>query len=182
MTSGEFATTQFCAGADLAVQLLTTPAAAQGTDPVTLQIEIKNQGPSPATEVLVRVRVPTGSTLTLTQPGAWDCTATVEELQCKRSLIPVGETSPIEVTLTPPFGASSIPITAELTAETPDPDSSNNGVTLPLGNAAPVTEKLLGGGLSCGLAGRTDTQSARTAFGAALGALLLAFARRRQRV
>lgn len=156
ITQGEFGTTQFCASADLSIQLTPTPAQAQATDPVSLQIDVRNNGPSPATDAQLVLRVPAGSTLQQMQPGGWDCAIAGTELTCKRGLIASGESSPLVVSLTPPLAAADIPLHAEVTADTPDLDRSNNTADLPVGNASPISEKLAGGGLSCAM-----TQSPR---------------------
>ena len=181
VTSGEFGTSQFCGGADLSVAIVATPAQAQALDPVTLQIAVQNHGPSPAADAQVHLQVAPGTTLTQKQPGDWDCTIAGEELLCKRTLLTASETSSFQVSLTPPLSASDIPITARVTADTPDLDTSNNTAVLSLGNTTPVVEKIVGGGVSCSAALGPSAPVTGAPFALGLGALLFAFARRRTR-
>ncbi len=181
VAQGEFGTSQFCAAADLAVQIVPTPAQAVEDMPVSVQLDVRNNGPSPAADVQIVLSVPAGSTLQQMQPGGWACTISGDTLTCTRSLIGAGESSPIVVSLTPPLGAAQVPLHAEVTADTPDLDKTNNVADLPLNNEAPISEKLAGGGLSCTQApGRSAPASgASGAVALLLGALLTALARRR---
>lgn len=181
VTQGEFGTSQFCASADVSVQIVPTPAQAQALDPVTLQLDVRNNGPSPAADVQIRLRVPAGSSLQQMQPGGWSCTISGEELTCKLSQLAAGESSPIVVSLTPPLSARELPLRAEITADSPDLDSSNNTAELLLTNAGPISEKLAGGGLSCALSqGRAaPAAGAHGTLALLLSALLAAVARRR---
>ena len=172
---------QFCASADLSVQLVPTPAQAQALEPVTLQIDVRNSGPSPAADVEVHLRIPAGSSLQQMQPGGWACTIAGEELTCKLSQLSGGESSPILVSLTPPLNATEIPLRAEVSADSPDLDRGNNTTELLLPNSGPISEKLAGGGLSCTLVKDRTAPSAHGFLALLLGALVTAFARRRPR-
>ena len=103
------------------------PVAAGGT--LTYTVQVKNNGPSFASNVNVNTTLPAGSSFVSASGAGWTC-FTNTTVQCAAQSSPVGLNSPITITVTAPANAGPITASTSVSAATPDPTSSNNSASV----------------------------------------------------
>jgi len=115
--------------ADLAVTITGSPdpVAAGGT--LTYTVQVKNNGPSFASNVNVNTSLPAGASFVSATGAGWTC-FTNTTVQCAAQSSPVGSNSAITITVTAPANAGPITASTSVSAATPDPTSSNNSASV----------------------------------------------------
>ena len=179
--SGIFAGAPLCAVADLSVQLSAMPSQASRLDPFTLQVSVRNSGPSRTGGIVVPLELPSGVHLTGFSADGWDCTASPQSLRCSLSLLAVDTQASFSATVTPALAAQTLSFAATVSAPSSDPQADNNRATLTVRNSDPLEIRFAGGGYGCQLSPRsTSGHPTGWAFGLALALLpLLRGVRRR---
>lgn len=127
-------TTPVTPGADLTISKSTNPAPAIAGEPVTFTVQVRNLGPSLATNPSWTDVLPQGFLVTGgNQPGAWTCATSAGNTTRGCSLtgdLAVGATVNFTIqAMVPSNGPNSIgdvTNTATVTSDTPDPVSANN--------------------------------------------------------
>ncbi len=134
------------ATADLAVAMTASPSPVPVLGSVTYQITATNNGPNPATGVVLTDTLPAG-TVFASIDDLTDCVVSNGTLTCNYSALGVGSTQIVNLILVPlavPSGAGTFDNTVSVTANETDPNLSNNsatqtvqvtGATLPGGGA-----------------------------------------------
>lgn len=175
-------------GPDLSIRV-TESTAPDGTS-VLYTIDVHNSGPGAADGATVTYTIPEGSTVKDVDAGqGWSCMVVERTLTCTRTEpIPVGDASPIKLTVIPPMGATTIPLDISVKGTDgngqplADPNPADNTISR---NTAIDQFKLAGGGFSCDCSvpgsGHGEGQAGTTALVAllALGGYLVT--RRRHR-
>jgi MYXO-CTERM domain-containing protein len=150
--SGLFAGAPLCAVADLSVSLSATPEQASRLTPFTLQVRVRNQGPSRTGNIVVPLELPAGVRLTSFAATGWDCTASSGQLRCTLPLLASGEESSFTATVTPALGQSSLRFVVSASAPSTDPQPADNTATLTVNNNDPLDIRFAGGGFGCSVA------------------------------
>jgi uncharacterized repeat protein (TIGR01451 family)/fimbrial isopeptide formation D2 family protein len=122
--------------ADLSIAKTHSGVGTVGED-VVFTLQVANAGPSTAREVTVSDTLPDGLGFVSFDADGWTCAATGQQLDCAlNSTLAAGSVAeplaapPIRVTVTVLAGAfPQVDNTATVTAETPDPDDSDNSST-----------------------------------------------------
>ena len=134
------------ATADLAVAITASPSPAPVLGSVTYQITVTNNGPNPATGVVLTDALPAG-TVFASIDDLTDCVVSNGTLTCGYSSLAVGSPQVVNLILVPlavPSGAGTFDNTASVAANETDPNLANNsatqtvqvtGATLPGGGA-----------------------------------------------
>ncbi|MGH8036289.1 MAG: SdrD B-like domain-containing protein [Stenotrophomonas sp.] len=133
-------TTAVTAGADLLLSKSVAPAPAAAGSVVTYTLTVRNDGPSPATGVVVSDPLPTGFVITGgTAPAGWTCTSdsanSVRTCNLAGSFTPGAQASITITAQVPSTGTNSsgtVSNTATVSATTPDPVPANNAGTVGL--------------------------------------------------
>ena len=121
------------ASADLAVAMTASPSPVPVLGSVTYQITVTNNGPSPATGVVLTDPIP-ANTVFASIDDLTDCAVTSGTLTCNFGSVAVGAGSAITVNLmlvplAVPAGAGTFDNTATVTANEFDPTLANNTAT-----------------------------------------------------
>lgn len=127
-------TTAVTAGADLLLSKSVSPAPAAAGSVVTYTLTVRNDGPSPATGLVVRDPLPTGFVITGgTAPAGWTCSSdtdnSVRTCSLAGNFAPGAQASITITAQVPTTGTNSsgtVSNTAQVTATTPDPVPANN--------------------------------------------------------
>ncbi|HRI48677.1 MAG TPA: MYXO-CTERM sorting domain-containing protein [Pseudomonadota bacterium] len=150
-------------GPDLALKVTENKDSIDTSIKYTLQVTNLGEGPAPGAKVVYQI--PPGATVVTVEPGAgWTCTTAPSETEqgtvtCLwNSTLPVGDATPIVITVRPPAGATSLPVQAFTDGVDAqggvlfDPDRSNNSVS-ESSTVDPV--RFSGGGCGCKMPGTT---------------------------
>ncbi|AUX21886.1 uncharacterized protein SOCEGT47_023820 [Sorangium cellulosum] len=118
-------------GADLAIALTDAPDPVSPGAQLTYTIEVSNEGPEDASDVVVTTALPAGASLVSAAGADWTCSASAEEIVCRRAALAAGASASIAATvvapaLEAPAVAGEIESTAKVTAAEHDPEPANN--------------------------------------------------------
>lgn len=122
------------ASADLAIVKTHPAARVRVGDPTTFTLQVTNNGPSTAVDVVVTDTLPAGLTYVSHQATGWTCAASSPTISCALNgdLLP-GAAPPINVTATVTAAAyPQVVNSAEVSSTTPDPVDPNNTTTDPV--------------------------------------------------
>ena len=117
--------------ADVAVAMTASPSPVAVLGSVTYQITLTNNGPSPATGVVLTDTLPVG-TLFASIDDLTDCAVSNGALTCNFTSIAAGNSPTVNLILVPlavPSGEGTFTNTATVTANEPDPALPNNSAT-----------------------------------------------------
>lgn len=150
-------------GPDLALKVTENKDSIDTSIQYTLQVTNLGEGAAQGAKVVYQI--PPGATVLKVEPGAgWSCTTAPSETEqgtvtCLWSgTLPVGDATPIVITVRPPAGATSLPVQAFTDGVDAqggvlfDPDRSNNTVS-ESSTVDPV--RFSGGGCGCKMPGTT---------------------------
>ena len=142
--------------ADVAVTMTALPSPVAVLGSVTYQITLTNNGPSPATGLVLTDTLPVG-TLFASIDDLTDCALSNRVLTCNFASLGAGSSTAVNLILVPltvPSDAGTFNNTATVAASEPDPALSNNSAT----QTVQVTgANLSGGGALRNLAGFSNT-------------------------
>ena len=129
--------------ADLTLDITSIPNPAPPQTPITYNLTVSNRGPGQAGGASFSFNIPTGGTvLPITPPAGWTCSAPTTTVDCVYNMaVPPGALSPVQITVLPPAGATTVNSSATVAARgAVDPDSANNTATndTPIGNFPPA--------------------------------------------
>ena len=101
---------------------ISPPTNAQLGQPATFGVNVANAGPSTATQTIVTVPVPPGTTFTSGPPG---CTLATGVVSCAVGTLAPGATTTLPLVFTPQV-SGSVALTASVTQNEPDTQPGNN--------------------------------------------------------
>ncbi|WP_437592796.1 hypothetical protein [Sorangium sp. So ce1000] len=118
-------------GADLAISQTASPDPVSPGAQLTATIDVSNEGPGDAHDVVVTSVLPTEASFVSASGTGWTCDRADEELVCRRAALAARESSSIAVTLvaptlTPPTVEEEIESTAKVSSSEYDPAPENN--------------------------------------------------------
>jgi uncharacterized repeat protein (TIGR01451 family) len=121
-------TTLNAASADLSVTATSSPDEPSINEDVTVTLTVVNSGPSLALDVNATITLPDNATLVSVDPG--DCGTGDGELFCPLGDLEEGASTTVRIVLGAPEVAASLVLSAVITSEVSDPDTSDNTVTV----------------------------------------------------
>jgi uncharacterized repeat protein (TIGR01451 family) len=127
-------TSVLCAQADLSIGMTDSPdPMILGTD-LTYTIIVRNDGPNPASNVIVTDSLPANMTFqAILAPDDWQCTVpeagTTGPISCAKSSVASAESSTFTIAVKP-AAAGVITNTASIAGREPDPNPVNNFVSV----------------------------------------------------
>ncbi|MBN6149225.1 DUF11 domain-containing protein [Xanthomonas sp. AmX2] len=150
-------TTAVSAGADLTISKSATPAPAVSGQPVTFNLQIRNEGPSAAVNPRFTDALPTGFVITGgTAPAGWTCSNSGGDTSRTCSLagsLANGATADFTIVATVPASGTnssgSVTNSATVSADTPDPNGPTLGTD---NNTGSVTFSVLADGADLSMA------------------------------
>ncbi|MDX6557219.1 MAG: hypothetical protein QOF72_268, partial [Blastocatellia bacterium] len=116
------------ASANLAITKTASPNPATSLANVTYRIIVTNNGPSPATNVIVTDPLPMGPLLVSVIPSQGSCGGTTT-ITCNLNSIANGAAAIVNITITPQT-AGQLSNTASVAANESDPDANDNSTTI----------------------------------------------------
>ncbi|OYN96869.1 hypothetical protein CGZ96_11275 [Enemella evansiae] len=136
-------TTEVTGSADLSISKVADRATFTAGQPVGWTLTARNDGPSTATGVQVTDQLPAGLTgVTATLPDGTACQISGGTVTCPLGVLGVGETRQIQIsaTLAADYAESSLPNSAQISGQTPDPDEGDNtsSISTPVDTSADV--------------------------------------------
>lgn len=171
---------------DLQMRVTVAPTPTTSGQPVTFILSTNNNGPNPASNVSVVFDLPAKTSVVGTPSGdGWQCSVdqTARRLTCTRAALDRGAAPDITITVLPDFGDTSVVGSARVSADSPDPDDTNNSdtavATINFDPTAYRKAGLAGGGFGCSQVPGGTTSGTGLA-GALLAAALLLVRRREQ--
>jgi aldose sugar dehydrogenase len=123
--------------ANLAISKTASPNPATSQASLTYRIVVTNNGPSPATNVIVNDPLPVGPALNSAIPSQGSCGGSTT-VTCNLNSIASGATAFVNITITPP-APGQLTNTANVTAAETDPDTSDNSMTIQTTVNAPAS-------------------------------------------
>lgn len=93
---------------------------------MTLNLRALNNGPSPATNVVVSGTLPAGASFRRYSGTGWKCGPSGSGGACTLSTLNVGEAPDLNVTVKAPVSVGKITLPVNVTFDSTDPDTSNN--------------------------------------------------------
>jgi hypothetical protein len=126
---------------------------------MTILVQVGNDGPSAATNVRFEMQFPSEGTLANWQstPTGATCTTAPGKISCSLSRVEVGVGWTVTGAGALPYHGQALQISATVTSDTPDPNSSNNTFAMSLsglGTGLPKVSGTSGGGCQIGSRGR----------------------------
>jgi uncharacterized repeat protein (TIGR01451 family) len=117
--------------ADLSLTGGDSPDPAFPGETLTYSLTVTNQGPNPATGVVLTDSLPAGLTLTAATPGQGTCNS-VNPVSCNLGTLASGQSVPVTITATINLTTSdgTLVDTANVSSGVTDPSSANNTVTM----------------------------------------------------
>jgi len=116
--------TASAAAADLAITK-TAVSSVQAGGSLLYTIGVANNGPDPATNVLIIDTLPAGTTFTGMNSGPWNCALSGNQIQCTGTAF-AGSTTSILITVNAPAQGGAITNIVEISASEADPNPTNN--------------------------------------------------------
>ncbi|WP_437993547.1 hypothetical protein [Sorangium sp. So ce145] len=118
-------------GADLAITQTAAPDPVSPGAQLTMTIDVANEGPGDASDVVVSSVLPDGASLASASGTGWTCDLAGGELVCRRASLAARESSSIAVTmvaptLLPPTVDEEIESSAKVSSSEHDPAPENN--------------------------------------------------------
>lgn len=110
---------------DLAVAISVDPVAPDVGQPVTITLDVTNNGPDDGTGVVVVFPIPPGIDVTSVVPSQGACTVTASEVTCDLGTVPVGTMPNIEIIGTR-LDPGPVTVTATVDGDQLDPSPDNN--------------------------------------------------------
>lgn len=110
-------------GADLSIGK-TAPATVSAGAAFSYTLQVDNAGPDPAENLVLTDPLPSGASFVSASGSGWSCSASGGTLTCTRSSLAVGTGPAITVNLTAPDAIGTFATTANVVADTGDPDGS----------------------------------------------------------
>ena len=162
----------FCSGADLGVTLTVSPTMITGRTEISYTVAVTNQGPSPASGLTVSLTLPATAQIQEAQGDGWTCTISEATMSCTRLSLAAKVSSSLTVSALPPLSVTASLATAQVSADSVDPNLLNNINQASLDITDPLYPRGLGGGLACQL--RTAVWARSALGGAARSATALA--------
>ena len=114
------------ADADLALSKIDSPDPVTAGSNLTYTITVMNNGPNPASDVIVTDTLPAGVVFVSSSASQGSCSGT-STVTCNLGTINNGASATVTLLITPTT-AATLSNTASVTSSVPDPDSSNNSV------------------------------------------------------
>lgn len=111
--------------ADVGVTITDNPDPVAPGSPLTYTLDVSNDGPDTATDVTVVQTLPDGVTFVSADPSQGTCTQQGQVLSCDLGNVAPGATPAIDVTVVP-IADGVLTTVATVSANEPDPDTSNN--------------------------------------------------------
>ncbi len=136
--------------ADLALTGAVTPATATSGAPIQYHLTVANQGPSPATNVILSQGLPAGLSGVTATAGQGSCSPG-PPVACSLGTIAAGQSAQVTVAALVTITQGTLVSTANVASSVADPGPGNNAVTLTsnvLGNTAPSADVALTGSAS----------------------------------
>ncbi len=177
--SGLFGGAPLCAVADVAIRLGAMPSQAVRLEPFTLQVSVRNHGPSRTGGLSVPLELPPGVRLIGFSATGWDCTASTQSLLCRRSILSVDEQADFSATVTPALSAGQLLFGASVHSPASDPQPDNNRAALTVINGDPLDIRFAGGGIGCSLSSAASASRSHGGLAGLLFLLVLSARRRR---
>ena len=118
--------------ADVAIIKSVSPATPVAGDPATFTLTVFNNGPSDATGIDVNDPLPAGLTNPVVTPATGACSIVLGTVQCSIASLASGQNTTIDITGTVDASAAGTTLsnTATVSANEPDPDTTNNSSTV----------------------------------------------------
>ncbi len=117
------------ASANLAISKTVSPNPATSQANMTYRIIVTNNGPSPATNVVLTDPLPVGTAFVSAVPPANATCSGTTTVTCNLNSIASGAAAIVNITITPQ-APGQLSNTASVTANEPDPDTSDNSTTI----------------------------------------------------
>ncbi|MDX6304191.1 MAG: hypothetical protein QOI77_1160 [Blastocatellia bacterium] len=124
------------ASANLSITKTASPNPATSLASLTYRITVTNNGPSPATNVIVTDALPAGSVFVSAIPNQGTCSGTTT-VTCNLTSIANGAVATVNITVTPQ-APGQLTNTASVVATETDPDSNDNSSTIQTNVNAPA--------------------------------------------
>lgn len=133
-------------GADLALTKVVSTSRAQSGAAVDFTLRPRNNGPFPATDVVVRDALPAGFVFVSAAGAGWSCGVAGQVVTCTRAAYAVGASSDITVATTAPNVAARTGYTnsATIASTTPDPVGGNDSASVSLDVLPPGVDLEIG--------------------------------------
>jgi uncharacterized repeat protein (TIGR01451 family) len=122
-------TTQIITQADLEVEVI-APSSITVNTPITYTINITNNGPSLAPNVVLNYQLPEGASFLSSDPGILVCTPGSSSVLCDLADLPGGGTFQVKIVINSPLTIGPIASVAIVDCEETDPNPANNTVTI----------------------------------------------------
>lgn len=111
--------------ADLAITLTDTPDPVEAGQELTVTLDVVNNGPDPAENVVVEYTLPPGVTPDSVTPSVGSCNITVAAVTCNLGTLANGATPDIVIVMTP-LTPTTLQHSVEVSSATADPDLGDN--------------------------------------------------------
>jgi uncharacterized repeat protein (TIGR01451 family) len=111
--------------ADLAITLTDSPDPVNAGQPLTITLDVENNGPDTAENAVVQYTLPPGITPDSVTPSVGSCDVTVSAVTCNLGTLANGATPDIVIVMTPPIPAT-LQHSAVISSGTDDPTPDNN--------------------------------------------------------
>jgi len=126
--------TKVGARADLSITKLDSPDPVKAGEDLTYTVNVTNNGPSTAVNVVVTDTLPAGTTFVSASGTGWTCDHAAGVVTCKRDSLDPGAAPPITIVVKAPAEGGNITNNVAVSSSTPEPDPDLN-----LNNATAVT-------------------------------------------
>ncbi len=111
--------------ADLEITITDTPDPIEAGQPLTVTIDVVNNGPDPAENTVVQYTLPPGISPDSVTPSVGSCSVNATTVTCNLGTVANGATPNVEIVMTPPIPAT-LQHSAVISSGTDDPTPGNN--------------------------------------------------------